>query len=358
MTNGTSAVAVRSSTVLTTAEISATAQQITEWLLTAPIQQACRPYAGRGVAGWLEADGAPSFAYGEITGYWLTWLSGIRGDQPRAASCAAAAVAFLGSIWSGAEPPPTRLYAAPAPADWRNRAVFTFDMAMILRGLAHATEIVGGETCEAAARRVAPWVERCIADDGSLHPYLPWGGGSPLPLRWSTQPGPFQAKAAAALLRVPPAWLPQRLRDAARATLAKWEGQAARHTELHPRFYAIEGSILSGGHADPELAGTAIPPDGRLAEDQADPDGLVRADVLAQGIRILTLVEGEAAAAARQRAMVLAGALIHHVAPDGGILFRRGSGPRNVWCSMFAAQALSWLAAGSAGQAIERDKLV
>jgi hypothetical protein len=358
MTNGTPAVAVSSSVELTAAEISAIAQRITEWLLTAPIQPPCEPYAGCGVAGWLDADGAPSFAYGEITGYWLTWLAGIHGDYPAAEGRAAAAVTFLDSVWSGTEPPPTRIYATPTAADWRNRAVFCFDMAMILRGLAHAAELVGTARCEAAARRVAPWAEHCVDDDGTLLPYMPWGGGSPLPLRWSTQPGPFQTKAAAALLRVPPDWLPSRLRDAARATLAKWEGQAARHTELHPRMYAIEGRILSGGPADPELAGTVIPPDGRLAEDEADPERRVRADVLAQAIRILTLVEGEAAEAARERALVLAGALVHHLSPEGAILFRRGSGPRNVWCSLFAAQAFTWLAASADGRAIDRDKLV
>jgi len=357
MMDGIIAAAAKSQAAVTLAEISATATQIKDWLVTAPVQTCSGPYAG-GVAGWLDADGTASYAYGEITGYWLSWLSSIREECADVEARAAAAVGFLRSTWSGNAPPDTRLYLHPAPPDWRNRAVFTFDMAMIVRGLAHAGELVGIERCAAVARQIVPWLVRCIGADGALLTHVQLGAGSPLPCRWSTQPGPFQAKASAALLCAPPAWLPAELRDAARLTLDKWAGRAAEHSELHPRFYALEGRILAGETAVPDLAGTVLPSDGRLPEDLSDPAALVRADVLAQAIRILALVEGEEAAAAEARTVILADALLNHVDTSGAVLFRRGTGPQNVWCAIFAAQAFAWLAARSAGRAIEPSSLV
>src|SRR5487761_82549 len=76
MTNRTSAAAVLARPALAPDEISAKAKQIEEWLLSPAIQVASGPHAGA-IAGWVEADGSPSFAYGEITGYWLTWISGL-----------------------------------------------------------------------------------------------------------------------------------------------------------------------------------------------------------------------------------------------------------------------------------------
>jgi hypothetical protein len=357
MIDGVSATAENSPRTVGAAEISDAAGRIEEWLLTAPIQSTAAPYAG-GVAGWLEADGATSFTYGEITGYWLTWLSGLRRDPADIALRAAAAVGFLEATWSGAEPPPTRLYQHPAAPDWRNRAVFCFDMAMIVRGLAHAAPAVGAERCAAVAKRVLPWLTRCISEDGTLLTHVALTGGGPLPWRWSTMPGPFQMKAAAALLQAPAAWLPPPLAEAACRTIARWQGRAAEHADLHPRLYALEGGVLAGGSAAADLAGIVIPADGRITENAADPTALVRADVLAQAIRILVLVEGEAAAGAQARAALLADALLCHVNTEGAVLFRRGTGPRNVWCAMFAAQALSWLAAGTRGEAIDRTSLV
>jgi hypothetical protein len=350
------AAAEASPRVARAAAISVLADRVKEWLLTAPIQCDSGPWAG-GVTAWLEPDGGIGFAYGEITGYWLTWLSGLPPADAIVAR-AAAAVEFLAAAWSGAEPPPTRLYLHAAAPDWRNRAVFSFDMAMIVRGLAHAAPSVGAERCAAVAQHVVPWLLRCIGPDGSLQTHATLPGGNLLPLRWSTQPGPFQSKAAAALLQAPAAWLPPALIEAARATLAKWAGRAAEHADLHPRIYALEGAVLSGNCAAADLAGTVVPGDGRLTENVDDPSALVRADVLAQAIRILAAVGGGAAAAALARAEILAEALRHHVTEDGAVLFRRSTGPRNVWCAMFAAQALAWLAARARGETIDGRALV
>jgi hypothetical protein len=383
MTNRTSAAAVLARPAPAPDEIFAKARLVERWLLNPAIQVASGPYAG-GIAGWMEADGSPSFAYGEITGYWLTWISGISGisgERDRVAARVRAAVDFLSAAWSGRTPPQTRFYLAAAAPDWRNRAAFSFDMAMILRGLAHAAELIGSEPCAAVAERIVPWLSCCIGPDGALATHLIMDSGGPLPRRWSTEAGPFQAKTAAAILQAPAVWLPAELASAARHTLAKWQGRAGEHADMHPRLYALEGEILAGGNADPGLGRPVVAADGWLPENatfpaapqpRATPAGppvdslggsrgspkAVRADVLAQTIRMLVLAEGSAVFDPWAPAMALLGALLDHVTEEGAVLFREKDGPRNVWCALFAAQALAWLVACAEGRTIEHDRLV
>ena len=337
-------------------EIRAAAGRIEGWLLSDAVQLAAGPAAG-GIAGWLDDSGEPVFAYGEITGYWLTWAAGICGQREAIAARIAAAVSFLDREWHH-ERPKTRHYLRAAPADWRNRALFSFDMAMMLRGLACAAEIVDPRICAAAAERIVPWLLRCIGPEGTLRTHVMLDGEDALPDRWSTRPGPFQMKAAASLLRAPAAWLPAELARAAERTLAKWRGRAGEHRDLHPRFYALEGEVLTGAAADPSLARTVIPPDGRLRAASADPGEAVRADVLAQAARILLSVNGGIADNAKNPVMALVGALLDHVEPEGGVLFDAASGSRNVWCAIFAAQALSWMLVCAFGGAADTQKLV
>jgi hypothetical protein len=47
---------------------------ISQWLRTSDIVFRAGPHKGA-VAGWLSEDGDPSFAYPEITGYYLSWLA-------------------------------------------------------------------------------------------------------------------------------------------------------------------------------------------------------------------------------------------------------------------------------------------
>lgn len=357
MMNRTSAAALVARPAPAPAEISTRARRIEEWLLGPAIQVQSGPHAGA-IAGWMEGDGRPSFAYGEITGYWLSWTSGLAGERAQLAARLRAAVDFLARAWSRAQPPQTRFYLAAAAPDWRNRAVFSFDMAMILRGLADAAAVIGAAPCVAVAERIVPWLVRCIGSDGTLATHLILDAGGPLLRRWSTEPGPFQCKTAAALLQAPAAWLPAGLAQAARQTLAVWQGRASEHADMHPRLYALEGAILAGGAADANLAGTAVPADGWLPENTIHPTAPVRADVLAQAIRILTVAQGESALDPWGPAMALCGALLDHVTSEGAVLFRAESGPRNVWCALFAAQALAWLAACAAGRAIAPGRLV
>ena len=118
-------------------------RRVERWLLTSSIQISDGPQRG-GIAGWLDAHGEPEFVYLEITGYYLTsmaWLiaGGARGGESGelARERGQRAAEWLAGSVSAGRLPPTRLYLARAPVrDWRNDAVFSFDLAMAARGLA------------------------------------------------------------------------------------------------------------------------------------------------------------------------------------------------------------------------------
>src|SRR5438552_10126214 len=115
------------------------AARIAHWLLTSPAQQSGGPHAGA-VAGWIGTDGRADYVYPEITGYylqWLAWMTRRHGWQPHYVARAEAALAWL-TQWLANDRPPTRIYVERPREDWRNNALFTFDLAMVLRGIGAA----------------------------------------------------------------------------------------------------------------------------------------------------------------------------------------------------------------------------
>ncbi|MCU0886523.1 MAG: hypothetical protein MUC64_00660 [Rubritepida sp.] len=269
----------------------------------------------------LRADGATAYLYGEVTGYWLVWAAR-RAPCPRRL---AAAVDFIEGQWTGGRPGTTRLGAV---ADWRNGALFSFDLAMMLRGLGAAARVLGPRRCRPAADAIRPWLDRLVAADGTLAACLPLSGAT-LPVRWSTQPGPFQAKTAAAILAAPGAWRSPRITLAAQATLERWRGRAAEHRAAHPRLYAVEGACLAAGGS---------PPLALLTARGEDDDDAPRADALAQRLRLLCLCPEAPAAVLEEAALEL----LPHVAEDGGLRFRVEDQAANVWAALFAEQAFRW----------------
>jgi hypothetical protein len=304
--------------------------RVAGWLKTAAIQHG-RGAGHGGIAGHLDADGRPGFIYGEVTGYWLRWASLYAPDPGRMS----AAVGWIAHQWSGPSPAPTRVGAT---GDWRNGAVFSFDLAMILRGLADAASVVGEAWCAEVAARLVPWLARMISPSGTLLSHLALGADE-LPDRWSTRCGPYQAKTAAAILRVPEHWLPPALAAAARRTLALWKGKAAAHRELHARFYAIEGMMNGGDSLDPAAILISMRGEGRFPETVGNPHSELRSDVQAQALRLLCLVPGVPLAVLD----TVAGGLCRHIRGDGSVSFRFGKPDANVWCAQFTHQALDWL---------------
>ena len=303
---------------------------IAAWLTSANIQQTCG--AGRGgIAGKFDANGKPLFLYGEITGYWLRWASLYAPDPQRMG----AAVQFLHDQWSGPDPAPTRFGAV---ADWRNSALFSFDLAMMLRGLADATPVAGHDRCARTAARIVPWLDRMIDAQGLLQSHRTLNTAE-LPSRWSTLSGPSQAKTAAAILQADE-WLTPQLRSAARQTLAHWCNRATEHRDLHPRFYAWEGQACAGAAIDIASVLADCDDAGMFPEQAGIPGSPSRGDIQAQGLRLLCL-----GAAPDQTREAVAAGLIQHVQADGSVCCHLDEPGANVWCALFAHQALDWLCA-------------
>ncbi len=311
------------------------------WLAGAGLQVQEGPCVG-GIAGCLGADGQPAFVYGEITGYWLSWAARYAPDARRMT----AATAFIAEHWGGSRPAPTR---HGAPDDWRNGAFFSFDLAMMLRGVADAAPVVGVAPARRAAVHLVAWLERLVDENGSLRSHCAISG-SALPQRWSTRPGPYQAKTAAALLAVPADWLSARVALAARRTLATWSGRADEHAELHARCYALEGDGMAGRPSDVGGLMRQLRQDGSLPEHAGVDGGATRGDVQAQALRLLCLQPE-----LRMQPMeAMASVLVRHVRDDGSVSFRVGEAAANVWCALFAHQALDWFCACQGDPAARR----
>ncbi|MGZ4203258.1 MAG: hypothetical protein ACXVRH_14520, partial [Thermoleophilaceae bacterium] len=184
------------------------ALRIERFLLDSGIQLADGPQRG-GIAGWLGRDRSPEFVYLEITGYYLTAMSWLAAgaarsseSRGRALERGAGALGWMAAATAGGAVPPTRLYLRDVPEDWRNQAVFTFDLAMAARGASCFGTVADASSSDI----VDDLTDRAWKVSGS-HAQLASheirdGGRRVLPERWSTQPGPHHVKAAAALLRL------------------------------------------------------------------------------------------------------------------------------------------------------------
>lgn len=321
--------------------IDTAAHALRDWLLDGPAQLASGSEAG-GVAGTLGAQAQADYVYGEITGYYLHWLAGSQlPEDPRRQRNALRALAWCERRYGAGERVPTRIALAQDTADWRNDTEFCFDLAMLVGGLsaaAHAGLIAPPRALlSTLLDRLAAY-----ADGDRLLPALPAVG---LPARWSTRSGPFLVKAAArirsAALWVPlPAALDRATRGHALAFAPAQIDSTAEPT--HPTLYYLEGALALGApqpdHARilAELLALSDAT-GTLPESLQTP-AVRRSDIIAQALRVALLLQTPESALAP-----LADALLARVAADGSIAFQPAPAPQlNVWCAMFAEQALSW----------------
>jgi hypothetical protein len=341
------------------------ARRIEHWLLTSPVQIPDGEHAGA-IVGWLDGQGRPAFVYLEITGYYLTttaWMlaGGARSPDslPLARSRGQSALAWLRRGLDGDGLPLTRIHLAEGgEQDWRNDAVFTFDLAMALRGASAFSEMAGDDGATGAVARdaLAVGLEE-VRQGQELLPSHRTLGVDQLASRWSTTRGPHHVKAAACLqLSLP---VDSGLLAAAKATRLHWIEQLDSGwtiQELHPLLYGLEGMVMDGAEPLDRVQAEFE----RLMEAQDDsgslPDRLCdatvqRSDVLAQALRIGALLrsagrlEGEGWGS---RLDLLADRLIEHVRPDGSVAFSHDQDKANTWCAMFAHQALVMYEAGDA----------
>ena len=273
------------------------------------------------IAGWLNEHDEPAFAYPEITGYYLSWLASLARLQPEIDTrpAALAAVEWLQTITSFDHPPATRYYFDDSD-DWRNDATFTFDLAMMCRGL-HA---VRGMVPERPRKQLLQKLLRHVLPPGNSLPVFINARGE-LPDRWSTRPGPFQLKTAAALMPF------------------------ERHPAIWSTFYRFRGRILEEVDSG-ELHAACLAASAEVANCVEALFACIddtRSDVIAQGLRLgcalrsFGFLQGRAWS---NRLEELRFRLETFVSESGAISFRSG-GYRpthfNTWATIFAYQCFN-----------------
>lgn len=328
-----------------------TTVRLVSWLLSDDVRVSTGPEAG-GVFGWFDPECATRFIYPETTGYYLTFLAFLQA-QHGTADCipqlACQAAAWL-QHWNSMPSPPTRVYVGgPYVLDWRNHFSFSFDLAMIRRGIAMARPLLGeacsASLCEAVTRRLSQFATA----HGELLAAVSVQSG-PQAHSWSLAPGPFQRKTAAALLGSG-LDLPAPVRRAAEAMMTRFRGWIPpdyRRELLHPYLYAAEGALLMGVLAgDRELLRQSA----AAIEVIAGCTAISRSDVLAQLLRATCLLHAAGYLKDEnwnRRIPEWAAALGSYCAPDGRMYFARDTlgclEHANVWSGLFAAQALIWYA--------------
>lgn len=342
----------------TAAAAAAAAARLAVWLLSEQVQQRVGAHAG-GVAGALDAQGRARYVYPEITGYYLHWLAEARDsiglDAARVAAARATDWARRQLAESGT--PRTRTYLVDAPHDWRNDASFFFDLAMLLRGLCAASEARLIAPPLAMLQQLVAELARFVSPDGEIHAVRVLRRGAELPSRWSTLGGAFEVKASSrVVLAARYLELPSPLRDACEALAERYIDSPARIAldMLHPTLYFAEGMLVARPHSAPKVAQLLQRcldlqhPDGSLPEAEYG-STLARSDIIAQALRIGLLLRAGGVAGAPHDAALrrLADALIARVDEAGHISFvpdQSAAAQPNVWCGMFAEQALRWYA--------------
>jgi hypothetical protein len=341
----------------------ATALRIQDWLLNSGIQIRHGLQQG-GICGWWNGNGEADFVYLEVTGYFLTFCRFLAQANPElgseAISRANLALDWISRQLQRNHPPGSRQYLSEALMDWRAGTSFSFDLAMACRGIQAAADVLPGPGCQSALHRLFR-ILKDFCPGGSLQPCRrdASAAGGFFPERWSTRPGAYQMKAAAALLFPEPLLLPPEVRVSAEQMCLFWScpGHPGFPGDLpHPDWYYIEGLVLYAlSRSDPELWSRAADAYLRLMEhssmqsyqlDSQEDRAAHRSDVIAQALRLGCIFRNHGflnETGWRNRLCCLADRLFHMVGEDGAVRFApAGSGHPvhwNSWCSMFACQA-------------------
>ena len=336
-------------------------QQLQHFLLQGPAQVQSGLHKG-GVAGGLSANGEPSYVYGEITGYYLHWLASLAGDHALRAAKAEAAQGWLLQSLSQQPWPPTRVYLTAQASDWRNQVLFAFDLAMVAGGLARAAahRLL---TLDAALIARLQELLLLMLHTPELKPWVAPAQAGDLPQRWSTLGGPFTAKTCSRILQL-------HKQTPLDASLVRHCEQQLQHYHqlapafppelLHPTLYALEGLLLAPAPRHNAIAQVleqllALQTNEGYLPEAWEPNGVVRNDVASQALRMALMLEAHLQDRTRFTPAIkkIAAMLSAQVRSDGSIGFNSDKdSPANIWCAMFAEQALRLYVAREQQQAL------
>ncbi|MBL0164111.1 MAG: hypothetical protein IPP82_10885 [Xanthomonadales bacterium] len=343
-------------------EAEAASSRLRNWLISGAIQAVSGADAGA-VAGSIDRDGRAHYYYPEITGYYLHWLAEARESLgPAATLSAQCASTWAARAFANNNIPATRIYpvedascakVAANPDDWRNRAVFFFDLAMLLRGLAAAHERELITEPDFVVNRLLTELARFINADGDIFAARARAEENVLPERWSTAAGGYEAKACAAILTAGKGRrIASTLMNACQQFNARQIGTAMMQpiNLLHPTLYFAEGLMYATPFPASEITHllsaclVLMREDGCLPETETSDQ--FRCDVTAQALRIGILLRARSVDSAPNREQIfrLASALFNRVRDDGSLPCHAddGDGSSNVWSAIFAEQALRW----------------
>lgn len=341
-------------------------RKIESWLLDSRIQVKEGKDKG-GVLGWLD-DVHEEFIYMEITGYYLTFLSFLLSkptirNKEKILTNARDSLHWLDQLSKRELGLLTRKYINPNIQDWRNAVVFSFDVAMVIRGIVNITKHLPHDNGNRVLERyLIHLVRQC--NGNVISPYYTLDTNVSVPERWSTVPNIHQVKIAAALSFIQN-HKSKHLHSLILTTCLRWSeylsDRGLRDLELHPVCYYIEGiiTLYLNGYADQICIAEAVSlycdimslqrHDGTLpAKNMITDDGpcTVQSDVMAQALRIgsilkiLGFLKGDEWT---QRLSLLVVSISRFVNNDGGVYYYQADVGcvkyLNSWATFFSYQA-------------------
>jgi hypothetical protein len=340
-------------------EIGETSRLLMEWLLSDDVQMRSGPEAG-GVFGWFEEPSPQRFLYPEVTGYYLTFLAflsqqGLRRDAFQ--QYAQLAADWLDHRCAGEAPGAARVYMhGDESSDWRRGFSFSFDLAMIWRGIALCRELLASSSSDRVMAAVERHLSRFASPGDGLRASIALTAG-PSGVSWASRSGAFQTKCAAALLYSGTS-APETVRPHAETMMGgfcNWSPDEFQPELLHHDLYFVEGLLMAGvaaqnetylNHTSTVLHSLANAHRSWLWDERSS---LVRSDVLAQILRAGCLLRAAGYLPREtwnELLPRLAGTLAGYCGTGGVMYFRKGSAGQlehmNVWSGLFAAQALMW----------------
>ncbi len=305
----------------------------------------------QGMVGWLRSNTHKAdYVYGEITGYFLSFCAYVykreqnTTEKKRIENIIKNHVDWLNTtITTGLK---TR-YTLGTYEDWRNNALFAFDIAMIIRGLDDVKDIVSVSSVMAEYLEI---VNKFISPSGILTSVYT-SASEPLPQKWSTTFDVHLVKVAANLCGIPQ-WdnhCTEKTVDALKCI--KFEELIKK--DSHPIFYYLEGLLLLSGKnfiKDTSIIDYVtsiyiqLLAQGTISNNSTTKE-YMRSDVLSQQIRIGSILYSYGKLTKSEYSAIekLVDYLIDNFYDEGYICFFEKDTPNNyynAWCAMFAYQAL------------------